>query len=250
MRLAALLLLSSLTAAQASDFKVCVDANDWPPYTYATREGTLQILVRMAMAEQGGKVYFTALPWRRCEMEVEKGTIDAALGMPPTAASLARFAFPRSGGRPDTARSVAVTDIVLLRRAGSPVAWDGQHLSGFVGSVLYPQGYEEIQSRLAELGIPCTDDYHSDEQNLRALLAGRSTVMATYIEQARRLAVDPQYGGRIEILAPPLLRYDYYLAFGLGAYGAATTVVERLWGDLAKIRERPDYQEAVKDLLR
>jgi polar amino acid transport system substrate-binding protein len=241
-----LLLLVSGSVAAARDFRVCVDANDWPPYTYPDHDGTLQVLVRMAALAQGDRVSFTALPWRRCEVDVERGLLDAILGVP--SAGLAPFAYPRAGGQPDPARSIATTDLVLMRRADSAVTWDGRSLAGLKQGVVFVQGYEEIRSRLAELGIPATEDYHNDEQNVKAIIAGRASVMATYADEAQRLLVDPRFKGKIEILLPPLGRYDYYLAFAPATYAQAGRDIETLWDAMVRIRDTADYRDAINDM--
>lgn len=247
LRVSILLFLVLARVAAAREFHICVDANDWSPYSYADHEGTLQVLVRMAAQVQGDRVRFTALPWRRCEAQAERGAVDAILGVPP--AGLARFAYPKAGGQPDPLRSIATTDLVLLRRADSAVAWDGRDLTGLRQRVVFVQGYEEIRFRLAELGIPGAEDYRNDEQNVKAMIAGRADVMATYADEARRLIADPRFTGRIEILAPPLGRYDYYLAFAPATYAIAAPEVERLWDGIVRLRDTPEYRDAIKDMI-
>jgi len=74
-------LLMVTSCAAAHEFHLCVDANDWSPYTHPDRDGQTQMLVREAAARQGDSVTFVALPWLRCEAmltlaDLRAGTVD------------------------------------------------------------------------------------------------------------------------------------------------------------------------------
>jgi polar amino acid transport system substrate-binding protein len=221
-----------------AELRVCVDSNDWSPYTFATHDGTLQTLLRMAAAQEGNSIQFEALPWRRCEMEVEKGAVDALLGAAPTQFTLKKFAFPLANGALDLSRSVAEVDVVLLKKKTDPVAWDGTTLSGLKGGVAYVPAYDEIEERLKELGIPADASFGSDEQNAKAILAGRGNVMASYRDSARLLLLRPEFGDQIEMLDRPIGRCSYYLAFGHPFCQEHGDACDRLWRDIAEIRRR------------
>ena len=238
MRVLFLILLMLLAGApvQAGEFTVCVDSNDWGVYTYPDRDGALQTLVRAAATRLGGEIRFVGYPWRRCELMVEKGEIDGLLAVPWTDLSKGRFVFPMKDGQADPARAAAVVDLVLMRRADSPVTWDGKHLRGLDGTVAHVQGYAELGGALDALGIPNSDDYKSDLLDVRAMLAGRTNVIATYAESADMLAAMPMLAGRIVRMAPPFAHLPYYIAFGRDVYANRHDEIEALWRDIAEQR--------------
>jgi polar amino acid transport system substrate-binding protein len=234
-----LLLLIALmlcSGAVARDFRICVDANDWPPYTHPDRDGDLQSLVRQAAARQGDSITFVALPWLRCESVLLGNGLDGLLGEPWSARSQDKFAFPLIEGRADTSRAAAGIEVVLARRADSPAVWDGHTLTGLQGTVAYVQGDHEIAARLDALGIPNSDDYHSDAQTLKALLAGQTNVAILFPDAARRAAEAPEYKGKITVMTPPFGLIYYYLAFAKPVYAANREAIERLWRTVAEIR--------------
>ncbi|MBB2483792.1 amino acid ABC transporter substrate-binding protein [Mitsuaria sp. WAJ17] len=69
--------------AAPSTVRICDDANEWPPYTFAERrEGqpTGQLLgysvelIRLILERRGVSFAIELLPWKRCLMEVRDGT--------------------------------------------------------------------------------------------------------------------------------------------------------------------------------
>lgn len=235
----ALLLLSVLmltSAAAARDFRLCVDANDWAPYTHPDHDGTLQMLVRQAAARQGDSVTFVALPWLRCEANLNAGSLDGLLGEPWSAVSRDKFAFPLKEGKADTSRAVAGIDIVLLNRVEDPVVWNGRSLMGLQGKAAYVQGNYEIEARLDALGIANSDEYRSNAQIVKALLAGRTNVAALFVDAAQSLAESDDYRGKLAVLAPPLAHISYYVAFSPPFYAGNREAVEGLWRSVAELR--------------
>ncbi len=235
----ALLLLFLLLAtfrATAHEFHLCVDANDWPPYTHPDRDGQLQWLVRQAAARQGDSVTFVALPWLRCESNLLAGDLDGLVGEPWSVRSRDKFEFPLTAGKADPGRAAAGIDLVLAHRTDSPLAWKEGTLTGLQGKVAYVQGNYEIAARLDALGIPNSDDYRSDAQIIKALMAGHITAAVLFPEAARRVADSPEYNGEIVVLTPPFTRIFYYVAFSKTVYAENREAIERLWRGLAELR--------------
>ncbi len=241
-------MLAFATASSGGEMRLCVDSNDWPPYTFARKEGISQVLVRMAAARHGNQVRFSAVPWRRCEKEVERGRFAGMLGATPTPRSLQHEAFPMKDGAFDESRALNTAEIILLHRAGSIVVWDGNTLRGLQGKVVYVLAYDEIEVRLAELGISGDGSLETNEQNAKAVLSGRTNVMATYRGDAVHLLANPEFAGKLEMIERPLGRYAYYLAFNKRFYQSDPDEVERLWDDIKAMRNDPAYLKAIDGL--
>jgi polar amino acid transport system substrate-binding protein len=235
----ALLLLFVLmvtSGAAAHEFHLCVDANDWSPYTHPDRDGQTQRLVREAAARQGDSVTFVALPWLRCEAMLLAGSLDGLVGEPWSSLSRDKFDFPLAAGSADSGRAVAAIDVMLVVRTDTPVVWDGRTLTGVQGKVAYVQGDYEIAARLDALGIPNSDEYRSDTQIGKALMAGRINAAILFPGAARRVVESPDYRGKIAVLSLPFARIFYYLAFAKTVYADNREEVERLWRTLAELR--------------
>ena len=235
--------------ARALDLALCVDKNDWAPYTFAARDGTLQVLARMAAARGGDKIGFVALPWKRCQAEVAAGKLQGMVGAADIDDALHLYAYPHLNGRLDSSRALQSTSIVLVRRTGSSVGWDGNVITGLKGPVLYVLGYDDVADHLRQRGLNLVDGgANNNELNADKIMAGRASMMAIYDNDARLLVARPEYRGKLEILAPPLGVNDYYLAFNRHYYDSHSEQVERFWTDMRSLRQSAAYRDAVKNI--
>ncbi|GAB3257904.1 substrate-binding periplasmic protein [Chitinimonas naiadis] len=242
-----LLMLPCLLASPlwANELKICVDSNEWAPYTYPNRDGTLQTLVRMTASRLGHKVILTALPWRRCQTDVETGRQDGMLAVATTDYALANFSFPRRGPAIDTARAVVSAPYVLLRKTGSLAYWNGRQIVGLQGPVLYPHGYADIAARLKQLAVAGESGATTNEQNARKILAGRAELMAVYLGDANRLLAMPEFAGTLEALPEPLGESLSYLAVGKSFYAQNTAAMEQFWTELSITKQSDAYRQAI-----
>ena len=87
----------------------------------------------------------------------------------------------------------------------------------------------------------CVDDYKSDMLDVRALLAGRTNVIATYAESADLLTAMPDLSGRLVRMGPPFAHLPYFVAFGKGTYQARHDEIEALWRQIADMRRGEGY---------
>lgn len=233
-------------SAAAASWTACVDSNDWAPFTYPDHDGLLQTLVRRAAAHVGDRVEFVALPWKRCEAEVAEGLMQAAVGAPGAQRTAQLLVFPRRGGELDSSRALVTTPQVLLTPSGSTLHWDGRHLRGLQGAVLYVMGYEDIEERLKLLNLPADGGAATNELNVRKLFAGRSNAMVTYRGDAERLLRRADLMGRLEMLTPPFGEYPYYLVVGPETYRLREAEVERLWNAIREVRDSAEYRELLR----
>lgn len=241
----------STALARADTLGLCVDANAWAPYTYPSRDGTLQVLAKMTAIQLGDSISIVALPWVRCQKSVESGALQGMIATSDTDYALRTFALPRlrdAGATLDTSRAMGSGTILLLRRVGSDVHWDGKHLSGQQGPVLYVFGYSDVRRHLQAIGVASDGGASDNEQNARKILAGRAEVMAIYLGDAASLMARPEFAGKLEPLAPPLGDSEYYLAFNLQYYAAHRDMIEQFWDELRTVRHSPNYRLAIENI--
>ncbi|RYZ65925.1 MAG: hypothetical protein EOP09_13505, partial [Proteobacteria bacterium] len=135
----ALLALSSLfagpTKSEELNSKIplriitaCIDERPWIPFTNPDLEhpGEMQVLLDKVSRELSVTVAITALPWKRCQESVRSGKIDAMVGAGDVAFNRDFSHFPEHGGKVDPDRSLGAARIMLVRRKGSRVNWNGR----------------------------------------------------------------------------------------------------------------------------
>ena len=172
--------------------------DDWPPYSHRVAghdepQGLTPRLVRQAFASQGVTVRFRTLPFARCMLEAEKGTVVACFNATRTAANEALYhwhptpmfeeelaIFARRS--PDT--SAPMRQLVQEDLRGSSV--------GITVGYTYPTSFmtdPRIQRKQAT----------SDGNLLHMLAAGRvDYVLVNTLPAWYRLQIDPALGAQVQ----------------------------------------------------
>ena len=171
--LAALLAILALPAGAAETIRVCSDDQPHPPFYFPDREGTVQVLLRMAAARAGVEIQIVPMPVRRCEAEIQNGGADAIAVAEFESQALKRYVFPLRNGRADPAKSVASTSALVFRSKGSSASWDGRRFTNLNGPVLVQTGHVFITRRLESMHIPFDSGAAAAEQNFLKLIGKR-----------------------------------------------------------------------------
>lgn len=225
------------SAVQARMLTVCVSLNPVPPLTYPNEEGTAQHLVRQAAQRHGTQVEFVAVPWLRCRLGVKTGSYMAALPMVASPEFTGDYAFPlQKNGSVDSARSVGMLTISVVRRAGSAVDWDGSSFQRLSTPVMVLPGQMAARDRLKALGVAEDVDLPQADSLLRKLMAERREVAVLPTGIAQTALASDEFRGKLELLAQPLAVEPAYLSFNQAFQRANPTLVNAIWAELARLR--------------
>ncbi|RJG08983.1 hypothetical protein D3879_24450 [Pseudomonas cavernicola] len=242
------MLVFLVAPVQAGTFSVCVSDEAFPPFTFPSREGDSQRLIRLAVEHHGWGVEFVALPWRRCLAGVEQGSFSAVAGVAATPEYLAFMAFPNSSGQPDQRRALGITRLVVYRPLGSLAGWDGQRFTGLAKPVLYLSGRTTLKALLARMGIPAIDTARASSQLAHMLFKGRGSLAIDHDYQVAQLFALPEFQGRFEVLPVPFGEAPIFLGVGLRLYDRRPRLVEAVWDEIGVLRHaagplvRPHWQ--------
>lgn len=189
--------------------------DDWPPYSYRVAgqdepQGLTPRLVRQAFARQGVSVRFRMLPFARCMLEAEKGSVVACFNASRTAANEALFHWHPT---PMFEEELA---IFARREAGaaspsSPARQLGQaDLRGH--SVGLTVGYTYPTSLMTDPGIR-REQATSDGNLLHMLAAGRvDYILVNALPAWYRLHSEPALQAQVQRVGR--VRMDgFWLAF-------------------------------------
>ena len=225
------------SAVRAEELVLCLDEHPHPPYVLADGQGAVPDAVRAAAAPLGLTVRFQHAPLERCWRQMEQGLVH---GYPAVAASQElrqRFVFPLQQGEPDPRRATLRLPILLYRRKGSAVQWDGHRLHGLTGRVLVPTAAPLPAERLRQLGAQVDTNAKTLAQNFEKLLAGRGDLAVGLGYDGALLLRQSRFGNSIEALPMPLMQPDYYLAIAPAYYASHAQQVHALWQALGRHRE-------------
>ncbi|MBA5637658.1 hypothetical protein H3H37_11390 [Duganella sp. LX20W] len=246
--LAAALASSGWAQGAETALRLCVDARPHPPYVLLDREGTAQILVRMAAARAGMQVEYYHAPAARCAEEIR---LNLAQGYPATGFSpraKAFCTFPMEGDDPDPKRATGLLRLMLYRRAGDPADWDGKRLSNVSGKVLSSRGAVLMRERLQALGLE-TDDGAADlETNFAKLLARRGDVALGYENDGQQLLARAPFAGKIEALPVAFANEYHYLCLSHQFRDANPAQATALWNAIARTAGSAEYRAAIRGI--
>lgn len=241
--LLAVLVFAPVDAAMARTLTICISDRPTPPLSYPDRDGIVQTLIRRAAGQLGSAVRFVVAPSLRCSRGVNAGVYDGAATKVATDEHRALLAFPLRGDQPDPQRAVAQVRFVLVQRKGEAIRWDGKQLLGLKAPVLYSKGIRVVHDRLQQLGVAGDDGPKFAEQMLEMLQLRRAQVAVLLEVDALRLMHKPTFSTQIELLAPPLLLTDVYLALSPALRDHDPAYAEALWSAIGRIRASPDWQQ-------
>jgi hypothetical protein len=243
------LLSTSLAARGQEPMVLCVEDQAASPYTFPTRDGTMQVLVKMAAKQADVPVTFRVQAWKRCIEEVRAGTLAGMLNAGYTPFHAEYAAFPMQGSKPNTAQSLAKMDIMAFRVKGGKADWDGAKFSNISKPVLIPSGFATISDQLKALNVPYDDNTKEPVRNFYKLIAGQGDILLGFDGEMQTLVAGrKEVQDKVEMLPAKFMTADFYLAVAKTYHGAHKDKVEALWSAIGKVRKSKEYQDAIKDI--
>jgi polar amino acid transport system substrate-binding protein len=202
------------------------------------------VLMESAAAKIGAKLEIQKLPWKRCLGAVEDGSIHGAI-----AASYkderAKFAvYPTKDGKPDADRRLHTEEYSLYRAKGGAVSWDGTKFSNLSGSIGAQRGYSIIDN-LKKWDAKVDEGGAFPKDNMKKIIGGQVQGVALTTQEGDMLLNSPEFAGKIEKIASPLIQKPYFTIFGKDYYSQNQKLADNLWAAMATVRESKDYKSKV-----
>jgi polar amino acid transport system substrate-binding protein len=248
-----MLITSSLMLATASTFaaepiRLCVALQPLPSFLYPNKEGSIQILIRMAAEQAGLQIKYEALPLPKCVEEMKAGNIQGSSAMGFTPQNQEFAVFPKKGSDMDSSKAVATARSSVYRLKASKADWNGKTFSNINQPILFAKGNSVITEKLKALKVPFNDDTLHFQKNLMKMISGQGDlVIGLQLEGHIRMA-EPEFAGKIEELPTPFTEAHYFLSFSKKYYETNAAQVENLWTAISKMKSTPAYLAAIKGL--
>lgn len=239
--LAAVLLCPGL--ASAARLRVCTDVLPHPPHLMPDGGGHVGLLVAQAAREAGFDLEFYAAPLTRCRAELELNLVHG-FPMAPYMPEVLNFVqYPMRNGAPDSTRATLHARVMLYRRTGSNVTWDGKVLGGIKGKVLVQAEGIAMIAALRAAGASVDKSGRSLPINLAKLMAGRADLAAGMELEGEHLLEQPEWKGRIEALPLPLFEQFYFMVVSKPYYAQNGAAVDAMWDAIARLNEAAKTQK-------
>lgn len=215
--------------AAPARLRLCVSDQPFAPYTHPDGSGLLQQRALAAARGTDLAIEQYAAPRARCLQDSRQGKADALIGV-FSPERLAWLAYPMRNGQPQAEQSLGRIQVLVFRRVGSSVEWDGQRLVGLGGQPLGLRFGFAYGSRLEALGVPLDDKAMSSEQLIAKLLKGRVGAILLTDEALPQVARLPP--GQIEALPRPYDTMALYLIVTHAFERRHGELVQKLWVNL------------------
>jgi len=241
-----LIIAAIAAAAPVTAFEMCVEEQPLIPLANAGREpqGYAEILVKEAARNLGIVVTETVAPWVRCEKMMASGVYDAALNMTFAGKNPAIGVFPMTpAGTPDTDKSIGRYTSQLFRRIGSTANLADGIFINTPKPVGIQAGYQLHRELIQKAHWTVLEIPNDANQMAEMLAAGRVDLLVG--DYAVQRVVEMKYKTLIEPLPSLFSDSVVYLAFSKKYYQANQDMVERLWTEIARVRNSRGYKDKI-----
>lgn len=230
------LLIMSGTSAYSKTIKLTIDERNWYPFAYVdndTPAGMHVELVKKALTSLGYSTSIDYLPRKRCLFSIDQGTIDAMISISYNQEVAKGMDFPEDAQKSVESqwRIMQVDQVVVTMK--SDYEFDGK-IESLPEPVRIPSG-ESITAYISASG-KMIDEAKTDEQNFGKMRRDISGCVITTTMVAEKIAMMPEYAGKINIHAIPLASLSYHLGF---SKKTSITPEEKkaIWEEIKKWRE-------------
>lgn len=245
--LAATLACSGASLA-AEPLRLCVAIQALPPFLYPNKEGTIQILIRMAAEQSGLQIKYEAMSLPKCVEEIRAGAMQGSSAMGATPQNQEFAVFPKKNNLIDNGDAVVAARSSVFRLKGSKADWNGKSFSNLKLPVLFATGNSVFTEKLKSLKTPYNDETLHFQKNLLKMIAGQGDLVIGLQAEGKMRLEEPEFAGKIEELPAPFTEAHYFVAISKKYYDANTVQVENLWNAIAKMKTNPAYLAAIKNV--
>lgn len=226
-------------------------AEDENSFPWLLRDGTgLNVLMMQRVGQRLGlRVEVTLLPWRRCMLSLQEGSVDGAFkaSFQPERLKIGRY--PMRGDQVDPDRAMLEESYHLYRRKGSAVSWDGRQITQLDGLVGAQAGFS-IVAWLRQQDVPTEASVKAADSILVMLQRGRLGAAALQTSQGDyALSRNPPFAAQLERQGPPLVSKPYYLLLSHAFVKRFPQLAERIWDSVAAVRESAEYRRALQQAM-
>jgi len=245
----AFILAATPALAKNQTVRLCFENTSNPPFYYGEsfvldkHPGlTIDVLREVANAV-GVTLQLERMPWKRCILLLQKNQIDGAFEVSYKPKREEYAVYPKLEGSLDQQRYLHSLSYYLYTLDNSTVKWDGNRVENITSTLVAVAGYSIVGDLRSE-GYPVLEGV-SQKANLEMLLRGRVDGLAQ-IGTMTDVIIKSSANDKFTVVkkhAIPLRSKLYYLVFAKQFMSANRVVAEKLWDELAGLRQSGRYDE-------
>lgn len=248
-----LIMLLWLSPALASKpVQLCQDNVDVYPWRMTAGNGLHNIMLAQVAQRIHIPVETQSIPWSHCLDMVRKGQIDGAIAASFAREYLAFGAYPLiANKKPDKYRRMSDESYALYILDGNPEAvhWDGNALLLPTGKPVAIQRGSSAAPLLRYMTVELDEGDSKPEFILHKVLSRNAAAAVLNTLDGTYLLKNPVFSGKFTRLDPPLSSREAYLLFSRRFTQERPGLADRIWDEIAKVRESVDYQARLFKML-
>ena len=243
-----LLLLCGLLTLNAAELTIAYEDKEQPPYYMGNTTEVLSnnpgVAVEMIKLLEKKipdlKIKFVRYPWKRCLAVLGENSVDGIFNSSYKEDRLELGWYPTTDkkhkGEADVKRRLCTMTYSLYALKGTNVGWDGKKFNNFSGKVSAVLGYSIVDD-LKKLGAN-VEEAPNSINNLDKIVAKRCEATALQDVTADNIIASnkSKYADLVKI-TPPLSNKHYYLMLSKKLVESNPALAQKIWDELAKIRE-------------
>ena len=244
-----LVLMSQASAAH--EMRLCQDDVDVFPWHMKSGEGLSAFMLNEVSKHTGVGIVIESIPWKRCLALVQTGQIDGAIAASFSQERMAIGSYPMNSQKIiDTRRRMSEEAYSLFTLKNNPeqISWNGKQIGKTTKPIAAQLGYSIVKT-LQAMDIQVDDSDKRPELLLRKLMLGHVSAAVLNTRQGEYLLKNPVFGEPITQLEPPLVKREGYLLLSHHFVRNNPAQAERIWDEIAIVRESADYQRKMLSVL-
>jgi len=228
----------SALAKAESEIKICMDENDWHPFTIVKDgkgAGIHLDIINKALSNLGYTSKVRVMPWKRCLNEAKRGHFDAVATASFNQTRAEFLDYPKGAATEHKSDyRVMQVEYVVVTLRGDDYQFDGD-IKTIPHPIRAPRGYS-IVGDLEKQGLIVDDNAASDEVNIKKLLREDRGSVVVIPEMVRMLSRQPAYRNKLTISEIPWKSKSYFFPFSKLS-SLSDSAKSLIWSEIKKTRE-------------
>ncbi len=231
------------------EIRLCYEDVSVHPWITGDMKGL--VIQELQIVEKLSKVKFNfiRLPWKRCQIEAQKGKIDGLIAASYSKRRTLWGVYPTyKNGNLNRNHRLHTDSFEVFKTKNSPIAYEnGKFLNLDTHKIGVQLGYS-VGNDLEDQGYPTFSSFSTAREIITALDSNIINVAILQTQSTIKvLTENPKLKNNIVSLQPPFKIADQYLLFTKKFYFKNKKISDQIWSSIPNARESGDYKKSLAE---
>lgn len=231
------------------EIKICYEDVSVDPWITGDMKGI--VIQQLQMVEKIANVKFNyiRLPWKRCQIEAQKGKIDGLIAASYSKRRTLWGVYPTyKNGNINRNQRLHTDSFVIFKTKNSPITFENGKLLNLETHKIGVQLGYSVGNDLEEQGYPTFSSFSTARDIIMAL--DKNVINVAILQNystLKVLAEHPKLERNIIPLQPPFKIADQYLLFTKTFYFNNKKISDQIWNSIPTARESGEYKKILAE---